>query len=370
MANSSTLYVEACNFVLRNPNSPYWQKKLYLQIVMTMFQELLTTKTAPLISKFCADNQIKFEGKNFKVEPIQTKSAYATSFDMYAVLLGLTYVFTENIDTCATVHDNCVGDIFRGQILKDDFRQDLFNTLQMVDVCLEKFQPKEKIVEKIIEKPVEKIVEKIVEKPVEKIVEKVIEKPVEKISEDVEKIPDEEENNLLKALEEIAQNRKSDDEKIVDEIKKVQQNMQDELNAVQQSLKQISDIREEIDYRGLKEPIYQLIQLYRKIDDNVKRHPMADTEKGYASLMKRCESFLKYVTQSLKMLGVELITETDITFNPDKNKLADDEQAPLDSTVTKIIKVGFIYKGQVLEKAEVEISNTESTEVQINENRN
>ena len=45
--------------------------------------------------------------------------------------------------------------------------------------------PVEKIVEKIVEKPVEKIVEKIVEKPVEKIVEKVVEKPVETI---VEKI--------------------------------------------------------------------------------------------------------------------------------------------------------------------------------------
>ncbi|WP_343220993.1 ParB/RepB/Spo0J family partition protein [Pilosibacter fragilis] len=41
----------------------------------------------------------------------------------------------------------------------------------------------EKVVEKIVEKPVEKIVEKIVEKPVEKIVEKVVEKPVEKIVE-------------------------------------------------------------------------------------------------------------------------------------------------------------------------------------------
>ena len=41
----------------------------------------------------------------------------------------------------------------------------------------------EKVVEKIVEKPVEKIVEKIVEKPVEKIVEKVVENPVEKIVE-------------------------------------------------------------------------------------------------------------------------------------------------------------------------------------------
>ena len=47
----------------------------------------------------------------------------------------------------------------------------------------------EKVVEKIVEKPVEKIVEKIVEKPVEKIVEKVVEKPVEKIVEKVVEKP-------------------------------------------------------------------------------------------------------------------------------------------------------------------------------------
>ena len=58
---------------------------------------------------------------------------------------------------------------------------------KVVEKIVEK--PVEKIVEKIVEKPVEKIVEKIVEKPVEKIVEKVVEKPVEKIVEKpVEKI--------------------------------------------------------------------------------------------------------------------------------------------------------------------------------------
>ena len=52
---------------------------------------------------------------------------------------------------------------------------------KIVEKIVEK--PVEKIVEKIVEKPVEKIVEKIVEKPVEKIVEKIVEKPVEKIVE-------------------------------------------------------------------------------------------------------------------------------------------------------------------------------------------
>ena len=52
---------------------------------------------------------------------------------------------------------------------------------KIVEKIVEK--PVEKIEEKIVEKPVEKRVEKIVEKPVEKIVEKIVEKPVEKIVE-------------------------------------------------------------------------------------------------------------------------------------------------------------------------------------------
>ena len=58
---------------------------------------------------------------------------------------------------------------------------------KIVEKVIEK--PVEKIVEKVIEKPVEKIVEKIVEKPVEKIVEKIVEKPVEKIVEKVVEKP-------------------------------------------------------------------------------------------------------------------------------------------------------------------------------------
>ena len=58
---------------------------------------------------------------------------------------------------------------------------------KIVEKIVEK--PVEKIVEKIVEKPVEKIVEKIVEKPVEKIVEKIVEKPVEKIVEKIVEKP-------------------------------------------------------------------------------------------------------------------------------------------------------------------------------------
>jgi predicted flap endonuclease-1-like 5' DNA nuclease len=60
---------------------------------------------------------------------------------------------------------------------------------KVVEKVVEKIvdRPVEKIVEKIVDRPVEKIVEKIVDRPVEKIVERIVDRPVEKI---VEKIVD------------------------------------------------------------------------------------------------------------------------------------------------------------------------------------
>ena len=83
---------------------------------------------------------------------------------------------------------------------------------KVVEKIVEK--PVEKIVEKIVEKPVEKIVEKIVEKPVEKIVEKVVEKPVEKI---VEK-PVEQTLKLNLIVPNSEQPRKNFDEESLQEL--------------------------------------------------------------------------------------------------------------------------------------------------------
>lgn len=65
--------------------------------------------------------------------------------------------------------------------------------------------PVEKIVEKRVEVPVEKIVEKRVEVPVEKIVEKRVEVPVEKIVEKIVKVPSD--GATLVKIDEIEPNR-------------------------------------------------------------------------------------------------------------------------------------------------------------------
>lgn len=335
MVNSYTLYLEACNIVKNFPDE-YWRKNFYLRIVTTMFYELLKDKTSPLISKFCADNEINFQAKNFTIAPFQKNYAAPKpiSCDAYMLTFGLSVAFNESLDACDKYYEEQAfkNFIFFGKILPETYAQEIMNCLATADNCMKNFQP----------------VEKVIQVPVEKVVEKIIETPVENVTDPATKM-------LLDELDGIAKNRVTDDAKITDEVKQLQISLQNELALIQQSLKQISEIRDGVEYRDLKEPIYQLIQLHRKVFDSVKRHPMDDREKGYTTLIKRFNSVLTYVTQSLKMLGVELIDGTGGVFDPVKNKVADDADNPLDCVVKKIIRPGFMYKGTVLEQAEVEV---------------
>ena len=321
MSNSAALYLETCNRAKNSSAYFFWKdaKNFYLQIVTTIFFELTTAKNSPLISNFCASNGINFVGKNFKIDSSAEKFNFSTSYDMYCVIFGLHLAISENLETAAQFFEQCKEKIFRGNFLASEEFLKLADCLKMIDNQLEKLSATQEII------------------------------PPPKISDDEEKI-------FQNTLDDIAKNRKSDDEKIIDEIKKIQLSMQAEVETIQKSLKQISDLRDEIDFRGMDEPIRQLIQLYYKLSENLKRHPQADEKKGYDALIKRCNSFLKYITQSLAMLGVEMIDDTGKIFDPDKNKTSDDAENPLDATVTKILKAGFIYKGKVIEKAEVEIS--------------
>ena len=305
-------------------------KDAYLQIITAIFYELVTKKTSPLLSEMCLINKINFAGKNFRVEKITIRRLppVETSGDMLYILHGLNTAFSENLDTCAHFYETYKDSVFIGAPLNENSFAELKNFLKALDEQLEKFSPQEKIVGRIIEK---------------------IEKEVAPQNDAEEKI-------LFQELISVAKNRTSDDEKIIAEIKKVQAAMQNEVATIQNSLKQISEIRDGVDFRTLKEPIYQLIQLYNKLDDNLKRHPQEDASKGYAALIKRCQSFLKYITQSLEMLGVEIINNAGEKFDPDKNKVADDIKISFDSTVATVNKIGFMYKGQVLEKAEVEVA--------------
>lgn len=346
MTDSLELYKEALTFARSNPTPGYGfrtfaddaLKNFYLQLVTTTFYELTTRKTSPLLSALCQMNQINHAPKNFSNLPAQQIFTLPTSFDLYLIVYGLNVALAENLGSCLKVFEGNAANIFRGQSLRNENFQTLIQLLKALDESLEKFHATEKVVEKIIEKRVEV--------------------PAEKKSPAL----DEEDKKFLQSLDALAENRKTADEKILTEIKNVQLSLQDELPRLQETLKKILEIREEIEYKSTEEPIRQLIGLFDKLYETAQQHPQEDAQRGYEKLVKRCKNFPRYVEQALAMLGAKLINETGVPFDPAKHEATNAARPSYSAKVSKILRVGLTYKGQVRRKAEVEISEPSFTQ--------
>lgn len=332
--NSLELYSRILNFSQNNPANVDWLKNFYMQLMTTIFYELLTQKTSPLLSALCQANRINFAPRNFQLYQMQVTFEIPTGADLYFVIIGLNYAVSENLKSCQKVYENHAENIFRFQALTQEYFQNLLSYLPELDKGLGKF-----FAVKVVEKPVEKIVEKIIEVPAPKQI------PAE---------PDEQDKIFLQSLNSYAADRHAADERIINEVKTVQLSLQEELPRLQDSLKKISEIRDGLDFASQEEPIRQLIQLFDKLTEILQRHPQADAQKGYENLIKRCRNFLRYIEQSLAMLGAETINETNVPFDFSRHETANASQPSERATVSKILREGFIYKGQVIRRAEIE----------------
>lgn len=310
MTNSLELYKETLTFARNNPTAQafYVLKKFYLQLVMMTFYELTAKKTSPLMSLLCKMNCPDFAPKNFKITPQQPINL-PTNFDMYMVVDGLNYALSENLDSSLNIFEPYKKDIFRGLPLNGNYFEELINNLAKLDNHLGKFSSAE--------------------------------------------VPAADDKNFL---QDLIQTRQADDEKIISEIKNVQRALQDELPRLQSTLKIISEIRDGLEFKTLQEPINQLIQLFDKVNETLQTHPKADTQKGYENLIKRCKTFARYIEQSLGMLGAKLINEINIPVDFAKHDVINVARPPDSAKVSKILRVGLIYKGQILRKAEVEVA--------------
>ncbi len=310
MTNSLELYKETLTFARNNPTAQafYVLKNFYLQLVTMTFYELTAKKTSPLMSLFCQMNCADFAPKNFKITPQQPINL-PTNFDMYMVVDGLNYAFSENLDSSLNIFEPYKKDIFRGLPLNGNYFEELFNNLAKLDNHLGKFSSAE--------------------------------------------IPAADDKNFL---QDLVQTRQADDEKIIGEIKNVQRALQDELPRLQSTLKIISEIRDGLEFKTLEEPINQLLQLFDKVNETLQTHPKPDAQKGYENLIKRCRTFARYIEQSFGMLGAKLINEINIPVDFAKHDVINIARPPDSAKVSKILRVGLIYKGQILRKAEVEVT--------------
>ena len=301
----------------------------YIQIIGTMFFELITKKNSGLLSLLCAVNEINVDVANFntKFQRYNFKSTY----DLFPLLVGLNAAFTKGLSECSYVYSKYGKDIFQGKSFSQGY--------EYVTAVTDELQTLDDNIGRCVSASSQSV-----EKPKRK--EEVSEPKKSKAPDTILRIHAPE---LTDKLNQLAENRRANDSAISEQIQALQVSLQDEL-------KQIMAIREGIDYNLTQEAINQFISLFTLLSETLIYHPNNENKDSYTNLVESCEDFLENIKQSLAMLGVAIINDVGKPFDPEKHKTVRGVQPTRMATISKVVKIGFAYKNKVLEKAEVELA--------------
>ncbi|MBO1306308.1 nucleotide exchange factor GrpE [Enterococcus sp. 669A] len=302
-------------------------EKYYLHIINTAIYELVVKRNCSLLSYLCALNNIQVDVVNFDIEYTKQVSCY-NAYDLLPVVSGLNNALSKDLKECLRRYKNEYEEnMFQGKDFssKYDYASQIKKMLKFLDENIGEVLSRNKEVQGS---------------------ENSEELKMDTGVETIDKVYD---PKLAEWLNQFAENRQAGDAKLSEEVKRVQLVVQDELN-------QIMLLREDIEFNILQEPINQLISLFSLFSDSIEYHSNNErTDSSYTNLIESGVDFLENILQSLAMMGVTIINDAQKPFNPARHKSISATQPTRSSTVTKVVKIGFEYKGKVFEKAKVEI---------------
>lgn len=299
----------------------------YIQIIGTMFYELITKKTSDLLSFLCSQNGIQIETVNYKIN--YQKCNFKRAFDLVPIVHGLNIAFSNGLEECSFLFKNK----YKNYIFKDnEYNQESGYATWITDAL----KTLDQNIYRTLSVPTQSSNDTV----------KMDKTSKTKEPETVLRIHD---PKLTDKMNQFAESRRENDSLLSEQIQKLQVSLQDEL-------KQIMVIREGIDYNITQEAISQFLSLFALLSETLQYHPNNENKDSYRNLIDSCEDLLENIKQSLAMLGVTIINDVGKHFNPEKHKTVRGIQPTRSATISKVIKIGFEYKNKVLEKAEVDLA--------------
>ena len=425
--NSLELYRELQSYRTRFPypgddgfeESVKWY---YIDLIKTMFFELIVSDQSPLLSYLC-ENQIEYHPKYFilSTHGIERHS----NFDLYPIVQSLSAIFQENFQVCFTVFEKNAQYLFANYQLPLEAGRQILECLMDIDTAMGRLkgkanlqqvaeltqccnQQKEQIVlqRQQLEKQKSQLAEKeqqltaqrqqlmtqeqqlaeqkrelavreqqpTVEREQQPAVQEnqITEQERQQIAQSqhseerelsleqelgsviVQEISRIEESNqmehlsLPEKLRLFASNRQREDEDLLQRIQHLQVDLQAELQ-------EIAKIREGLEYETLRESIMQVLAIHDLLWNILENHPMPDSAAGYDNLIYSCQDLKENVVEALTMLGVTYINDTGVPYLPHMHRTPRGIQPVRNAMITKVLRPGFSYRSQTLEKAIVEL---------------
>ena len=329
----------------------------YVQIIGTMFYELITKRSSPLLVYLCSVNNVQVNVVNFSIPA--PRHPFKSTYDLIPILEGINTAFTKNLAECgylfSSTHKN---NVFKKKIFADgfDYISSITSSLKMLDDNIgrvlstssqtsQKSESQDGLSKSENAKPNKSQLSNTsgMKDDCE----------TQTLSEEEKKANIEREQrkeNLLEAHQKLATARKENDAAVLGKLQELQVQVQAEL-------KQLTDIREDINYNIAIESIEQLISIYNLISEVYTYHSQNKTTSlNYKVLIDNCLEFLEAIKQSLSYLGVSAIGKEATGFDAKMHE--SDEKAPptRGGMISQVVRLGFEYKGKVVQKALVRIN--------------
>lgn len=394
----------------------------YMDLIKTMFFELIVSDHSPLLSCLC-EKQIEYHPKHFVLSAngIEKQS----NFDLYPIVQSLSALFQNDFQACSNAFVCNVGYLFINCQLPETYGRHILEYLVDIDNAMEKLkgkknsqkaeelrqccsQQKEQIESQkqqlaeqknqlaakeqqltiqrqqlttlkqqleeqkreldvreqqpTVEREQQPAVQEnqITEQERQQIAqsqhseERELSLEQESSSVIIQEISKIEESNqmehlsLPEKLRLFASNRQREDEDLLQRIQHLQVDLQAELQ-------EVAKIREGLEYETLRESIMQVLAIHDLLWNILENHPMPDSAAGYDNLIYSCQDLKENVVEALTMLGVTYINDTGVPYLPHMHRTPRGIQPVRNAMITKVLRPGFSYRSQTLEKAIVEL---------------
>lgn len=306
----------------------------YVQIIKSVANELLIKKRSKLISHLCSLCGVKAEGLDLTRFSIDSDSIeqYQTSWFwcLRAIVWGVKEILQDRFDNIEKIYsDNCGFYMFASSLsiisksldaaLKNEplMANDITDGLKDIDTCISNIFGIPQVQKKAA--------------PVVAIING---------------------DKLADKLNERAEKQCSDDSDLSGKLAEIQISLQE----VQKLSGSIMELRDSVEYNASRKAVDELFGLYEELEEVIAHNiPENSNNCQSCTLIEDCKELLSSIEYALSSFGVKTLGKTNEVFDVRIHEAVGDTKPSRSALVKSVIKVGFIYKNNVLRKSQVEL---------------
>lgn len=310
-------------------------RSIYVQIIKYVTNELLIKKHSKLISHLCSLCGVKAEGLNLTRFSIGSDSIeqYQISWGwcLRAIVWGVKEILQDRFDNIEKIYSDNYGfymfasslpnvnETLKNKFLKNEhfMAKEITDGLKDIDTCISNIFGIPQVQKKAA--------------PVVAIING---------------------DKLADKLNERAEKQCSDDSDLSGKLAEIQISLQE----VQKLSGSIMELRDSVEYNASRKAVDELFGLYEELEEIIV-HNMPENSNNCQSctLIEDCKELLSSIEYALSLFGVKTLGKTNEAFDVKIHEAVGDMKPSRSALVKSVIKVGFIYKNNVLRKSQVEL---------------